>query len=58
LRSVGSIHDEKVGPGQGKAELRSSKKLENVSQIKSITASGNVKIVQNERMAVMERPLR
>jgi lipopolysaccharide export system protein LptA len=48
------VYDEKEGTSKAR---RLSKKLENVSQIKSITASGNVKIVQNERMAVAGKAL-
>lgn len=52
------VYDEKAGvsTGDGRAK-KLAKKLENVSQIKSITASGNVKIVQNERMAVAGKAL-
>jgi lipopolysaccharide export system protein LptA len=52
------VYDEKVGARTGEGRLKKlAKKLENVSQIKSITASGNVKIVQNERMAVAGKAL-
>ena len=52
------VYDEKAGARTGEGRVKKlSKKLENVSQIKSITASGNVKIVQNERMAVAGKAL-
>jgi len=52
------VYDEKSGDRTGDGRLKKlAKKLENVSQIKSITASGNVKIVQNERMAVAGKAL-
>jgi lipopolysaccharide export system protein LptA len=52
------VYDEKAGARTGEGRLkRLAKKLDNVSQIKSITASGNVKIVQNERMAVAGKAL-
>jgi lipopolysaccharide export system protein LptA len=52
------VYDEKTGARTGDGRLKKlAKKLENVSQIKSITASGNVKIVQNERMAVAGKAL-
>ncbi|MGO9567065.1 MAG: LptA/OstA family protein [Desulfomonilaceae bacterium] len=52
------VYDEKTGAGTGEGRAKKlAKKLENVSQIKSITASGNVKIVQNERMAVAGKAL-
>ncbi len=52
------VYDEKVGASTGEGRSKKlAKKLENVSQIKSITASGNVKIVQNERMAVAGKAL-
>jgi lipopolysaccharide export system protein LptA len=52
------VYDEKVGAktGEGRAK-KLPKGLENASQIKSITASGNVKVVQNERMAVAGKAL-
>ena len=52
------VYDEKAGASTGDGRPKKlAKKLENVSQIKSITASGNVKIVQNERMAVAGKAL-
>ena len=52
------VYDEKTGARTGEGRVKKlAKKLENVSQIKSITASGNVKIVQNERMAVAGKAL-
>jgi lipopolysaccharide export system protein LptA len=52
------VYDEKAGARTGDGRARKlAKKLENVSQIKSITASGNVKIVQNDRMAVAGKAL-
>lgn len=52
------VYDERAGARTGEGRLKKlAKKLENVSQIKSITASGNVKIVQNERMAVAGKAL-
>lgn len=46
------LYDEKHGAGNGSAALKkASKELQTASGIKSIIASGNVKIVQNDRMA-------
>jgi lipopolysaccharide transport protein LptA len=47
------VYDEKTG--RRPTELPTG--LENASQIKSITASGNVKIVQNERMVIADEAL-
>jgi lipopolysaccharide export system protein LptA len=48
------VYDEKAEPGQGKAEAPRSWKM----SARSVhTASGNVKIVQNERMAVAGKAL-
>ncbi len=52
------LYDEKTG--RGATEERARKlplDLEKVSHIKSITASGNVKIVQDQRMAVAGKAL-
>jgi lipopolysaccharide export system protein LptA len=43
------------GEKSGERTKKLSKALENASQMKSISASGNVKIVQNERMAVADK---
>jgi lipopolysaccharide export system protein LptA len=52
------VYDEKTVDKTGEGKVKKlSKGQENVSQIKSITASGNVKIVQNERMAVADEAL-
>jgi lipopolysaccharide export system protein LptA len=52
------VYDEKTGAGTAEKRVKKlPKALENASQIKSITASGNVKIVQNERMAVAGKAL-
>jgi lipopolysaccharide export system protein LptA len=52
------VYDEKAGAGTGAGRAKKiAKNLDNVGQIKSITASGNVKIVQNERMAVAGKAL-
>ena len=52
------VYDEKTEAKTTEGRVRKlTKGLENVSQIKSITASGNVKIVQNERMAVAGKAL-
>lgn len=52
------LYDEKPKTRTGETKVKTLPKgLENVSQIKSITASGNVKIIQNERMAVAGKAL-
>jgi lipopolysaccharide export system protein LptA len=52
------VYDEKTVDKTGEGKVKKlSKGQENASQIKSITASGNVKIVQNERMAVADEAL-
>jgi lipopolysaccharide export system protein LptA len=52
------VYDEKTGAKKAEKRVKKLPKgLENASQIKSITASGNVKIVQNERMAVAGKAL-
>jgi len=52
------VYDEKTVDKTGEGKVRKlSKGQKNVSQIKSITASGNVKIIQNERMAVADEAL-
>lgn len=52
------VYDEKKGADAGKNKAKElAKHRENPGQIKSITASGNVKIVQNERMAVAQEAL-
>jgi lipopolysaccharide export system protein LptA len=53
------VYDEKkvvANAGKGRSK-KLSKDLENTGKIKSIAASGNVKIVQNERMAVADEAL-
>ncbi len=46
------LYDEKQGSGNGASPLKKSQKeLQSASGIKTIVASGNVKIVQNDRMA-------
>ncbi len=46
------LYDEKQGSGNGASSLKkASKELQTASGIKSIMASGNVRIVQNDRMA-------
>lgn len=46
------LYDEKQGSSNGVPQLKKpSKELQTASGIKSIIASGNVKIVQNDRMA-------
>ena len=51
------VYNEKTVDKTGEGKVRSSLRVWNLSQIKSITASGNVKIVQNERMAVADEAL-
>ncbi|MGB6064235.1 MAG: LptA/OstA family protein [Desulfomonilaceae bacterium] len=52
------VYNDKTGRITTEESARKlTKGLENVSQIKSITASGNVKIVQDERMAVAGKAL-
>jgi len=52
------LYDEKPKTRTGDRGVKTLPKgLENVSQIKSITASGNVKIIQNERIAVAGKAL-
>jgi lipopolysaccharide export system protein LptA len=52
------VYDEKTVDKTGEGKVKKlSKGQKNVSQIKSITASGNVKIVQNERMAIANEAL-
>jgi hypothetical protein len=52
-------YDEKTIDKTGEGKVKKlSEGQERFSQIKSITASGNVKIVQNERMAVADEALR
>jgi lipopolysaccharide export system protein LptA len=52
------VYDEKTVEKTGEGKVKKlSKGQKNVSQIKSITASGNVKIVQNERMAIANEAL-
>ena len=52
------VYDQKQAARTGEGRIKKlSRSLENVSQIKSITASGSVKIVQNERMAVAGKAL-
>jgi lipopolysaccharide export system protein LptA len=52
------VYDENTVDKTGEGKVKKlSKGQKNVSQIKSITASGNVKIVQNERMAVADEAL-
>lgn len=50
------LFDEKSRTRTGETGVKTlSKGVEDVSQIKSITASGNVKIIQNERMTVARK---
>jgi lipopolysaccharide export system protein LptA len=52
------VYDEKTGAKKAEKRVKKLPKgLENASQIKSITASGHVKIVQKERMAVAGKAL-
>jgi lipopolysaccharide export system protein LptA len=52
------VYDENTIDKTGEGKVKKlSKGQERLSQIKSITASGNVKIVQNERMAVADEVL-
>jgi len=52
------VYYEKKGANTGKGRAkRLAKDLDYLGNIKSITASGNVKIIQNERMAVADEAL-
>jgi lipopolysaccharide export system protein LptA len=52
------VYDEKTAPKAAKGKARKLPKgLGNASQIRSIAASGNVKIIQNERMTVADEAL-
>jgi lipopolysaccharide export system protein LptA len=51
-------YDEKTGAGTGEGKVKKFHRgLDNINQMKSITASGNVKIVQNQRMALSGKAL-
>ena len=52
------VYYEKKGANTGKGRAkRLAKDLDYLGNIKSFTASGNVKIIQNERMAVADEAL-